>query len=347
MANPLNMTADQILAISDPSALFEKDTLHAMRHKLISRWHPDRCADPLSSKVTAHILKLAKMGIAGNGGTTASASAISMETQSGSRVTLQFLRAHTIDLGQMYVGRGMVAFVIDPPFADLAKRASDAIDGIAFPNLAIKDQYRPLIPGVVRSCLLADGRGLLALRKPTDMLLLSDVQASLGGTIEPRHVAWIMSRLYGLGCLMSSNCLCLGATAPDTLLISPTSHTVMPIGWFFSTKLGDPLPGLPNRTLAAIRRARVDLSEKRAVPDIDPLMIRATGRDLLGTSSLQKMMADKNIPTAFAAWLCDTNVSTSAFDEHSRWDGVLDLAWGLRTFVELMADEATVYGTTT
>lgn len=343
--DPLSMTADQILAISDPRVLFGTDAAE-LRRKLIARWHPDRCSDPLSSRVTAHITGLSK-GVSGNGTTNSSVGVVSLETQGGGRITLKFLRAHEIDLGRMYVGRGMVAFVLDPTYAGLAKRASDAIEGVTFPSLVIDDQYRPLIPGIVRSCLLADGRGLLALRKPVDMLLLSDVQASLGGTIDPRHVAWIMSRLYGLGCLMSSNGLCLGATAPDTLLISPTSHAVMPIGWFFSTKLGEPLPGLPNRTLAALRRARVDMSEKRALLEIDPLMIRTTGRDLLGTSSLQKMMGDKNVPTAFAAWLCDTNVSTSAFDEYTRWDDVLDLAWGRRTFVELMADEATVYGTTT
>lgn len=342
------MTPDAILAIplDRPDLLFsgKGDAQNALR-ALRNKWHPDRSQRP---DVFAHIEALyenRKRML--NAGTWKGSGTTTFVTRRHGVVTVNYLRMRPFELGTMYICRASLIYVIDKQHDDLMLDATHTLKSFKFPSDTVREKVEYLLPKTKTMFELDNGVGtMLVLERGEDLVALRDLLDHLGGTLDPKHVAWIMTRLHYMTNYLEWAGLTHNSIDLDTCFVSPPLHTLALLGgWWFAKPDGEPLRGLTSTAadvwesalLPSVTRA------KRATPLLDREMIRLVGRTLLGDASGASLHRKPEIPAALARWVT-IPTQRSAREDYKAWEAAREDAFGKRRFTKLEVTAQDIYG---
>ncbi len=307
-------------------ALFpgDADAVRAGFHALALLWHPDRSRDPLADAVFTHLVALRDAAL---GRAIGGAPAGTCGAEGGERA----LRRHGFELGELLVRADALAWCLDPAHSDLARRGLARIASLPFADGGMRGEMRALLPEV--RTVAETGEGIVvAMRRDPGSVLLRDLLAHAGGTLPPRHAAWITSGLHHLACYLGFAGLVHGDIGPDTVLVAPERHAVaLPGGWWYATPAGASLDALPLRTAELLPPRALDAGV--ADPAIDRLLIRATARALADPAAQ---------PEPVRRWLREEGFA-GPVEEYRRWREVLRAGFGPRRFATLPITADQVY----
>lgn len=327
----MSWTADQILALTpaDRGRLFPKPAEAAKRafRRLAAAWHPDVCADPRAADVFTHLVRLRD---AGAPGAVRSAPSRTLRTRDGRALGLSPLSALPVDTGELLVGRHSLTWVFGADTADLAEAEAAMISGFRFADERMRGQMAPFLPTLDRRIPLEDGGEALVMKRHPDEVLLSDL-IRMRGAVPAEHAAWIGSGLLNIACWLGWAELVHGAIAPETVLVSPETHTVRLMGgWGFATRSGSRPTALPSRTLSL--SPRLSVKGEVAEPSLDLELIRRTIREVFADPTGAALLRG-GAPEPIARWLVMPPART-AREDYADWLGVLGKVWGRRRFIK-------------
>lgn len=345
---PHEHDADRLLAIPPeaPERLFTGRADEAEREyrRLAARWHPDRCRDPRANAVLAHVHAIYAQACSRlAAGTWEEPGLKRFAAKDGRRFEVRYLKRHELEIGELYLGRSAMTYVLPHEHADLAAQACRKLAVMRYANELMRRQVAPALPAThpLARFTTADAE-VIVWSKPEEMLLLRDVLAHAGGKLDARHVAWIISGALNLACYLQYAGLTHNAISPDTYCISPARHTGMLAGgWWYACSVGQSLAALPAR---AIEYGPYDLlRHKKADPGTDLELIRAMGRELLGDISGMRLPHEKAAPQAMLEWL-RLPASNDAAEEYRIWQqDILKESFGARRFVEMKLSHGDIY----
>ncbi|HJQ58985.1 MAG TPA: J domain-containing protein [Vineibacter sp.] len=334
---PAALTATDLLGIpaNEPERLFAPDRAAVDRayRALAAIWHPDRNATAPAIPVFQHLTALREAALARLAdGEWHEPGRLTLTGRDGRAWRLRHRRRRAFELGDLYVAGSVAAWLVDPAHADLVDRAVRQIGTFRFGDDAMRGAISRYLP-VMAHQVDTKRRRAVVVHKPADMILLADLLEHVGGRLDPRHVAWILSELYCFACWMAWAGLTHNALAADTLFVSPEHHAVAVLGgWWYATPAGARLAALSARS-AALAAADI-IRRKIADFRLDLDLIRALGRDLLGDAP--------GVPAALATWLALAS-NGSAQDDYAQWQQVLTDAFGSRRFTPLNVRPEDVY----
>jgi hypothetical protein len=340
-----SLSAASLLAIPEhsPERLFGGSAADIKKtfRLLAMKWHPDRSSEAGAHRVFQHIKGLYDK--AGERMAARQGGQLQLAAVDGKAYEINYLRCHRFELGAMYVAGSVVAFVVDLAHVDLVERAERALQGLDYASEKMRQQIAPHLPacpfaGAFRT---ADA-WVIVMRKTPDLLLLRDVLEHVGGRLDPRHVAWVVSSLLNLCCYFEYAGIAHNALSLDTCFLSPPDHSVAVLGgWWYAARLGERMAAAPASTLAWAPHGL--LERKRADIRTDLELVRAIGRALLGDIGGSRLERDGAAPQAMIDWL-RLPASRSPIDEYRTWrTQVLHDSFGARRFAELPLTQSDIY----
>lgn len=343
MTDAMNLTQDQILNINldCPEKLFpgNLDAAKVEFRRLRAKWHPDR--NPVSPDVLAHINilfdkaeELLKKGLWKHDGQ------LLISASNGKSYSFRYHKAEEFELGIAYIGEGFLAYFIRNDYADLVRIAQDHIDGFKFPDGKLKAEHEKSLPKLQALIQVKDGY-YIVIKKDPAYIRLSDVLEHFGGKIDPKHVAWMLSRLYNLNCYLRLANLVHHDISPQNCFINPQQHYLALLGgWWYARRGFEKLVALPQRTITYGPASL--LTDKLSVPATNSELIKATGRELLG-DSIGSRLPTMGYPNALVNWLRTPAKDDLAWEEYGHWEQVLKNSFGARKFIELKLESKDIY----
>ena len=338
------ITKDQILGIEEyePEKLFSgPDKISLEYRELAKKFHPDNLVtgdedtfqhlyalkEKASHKVTAgewHIPGL-----------------LELSGKDGKTYRVRYLKEFNFGLGRAFIANSFVAYLFDPMFEDQANHAYKVIPNFPYPHPAVKQEMEFRLTKIKQRVVTTKGI-LLLLEKPNDTIRLVDLVDHFKGSIDPKHTAWILTRLYSICCYLEKVGLTHNDISLDTVFVQPANHTAHLIGgWWFSSKIGTKMQKKQSgRTVAFAPRSVV--TSKIADIKTDLELVRLTGRELLGDDSGSKLINNTTIPKPLVNWLRLASTG-SAESDYKLWEDCLIQSFGARRFVKLEVQSTDIY----
>lgn len=342
MKDVSKFSAAEILATSSPESLFTGDVEIAEQEyrKLSQLWHPDR--NPTADGVFAQVNVLYHQALDKlKAGTWHTPGLFIIKDLSGKKFQVRYLKHHPFELGDLFIGQHLITYLIHKDAADLFQNAKRAIKSFKYANAKMESEMSRYLPQIHAENETEDYH-VLVIKKTPDLILLRDLLAHQKGKVDPKHVAWIMSRLYNLACYLKHAGITHNSIGLDSFYVSPQHHSGALLGgWWYSTPANSKLIAVPTRTMTYAPHGLT--SKKVADFHIDSELIRATGRELLGDGGGSKLLTDPKIPNALLNWLRVAGTG-DAFREYEDWyKVVLKDSFGEHRFVELKVNSSDVY----
>jgi hypothetical protein len=341
-----SLTADQILAIpaTEPERLFSGDPAAARREyrELASTWHPDRNHDAMAGAVFDHVAGLYRQAEARlASGTWIVPGLLTLTAVNGQAYTVRYRRRRSFELGEMFIGRGMVTYVLAGEYGDLWQHATRTISGFRFAGPAMRAEVARYLPEQV-GAFKTPGAAVLVVKKAAKHVLLRDMLEHLGGTLAAEHVAWILSSLLNLACYLHYAGLTHNAISLDTYFVAPSDHSGALLGgWWYAADCGARLTALPAPSLHVLPPDM--LAVKRADSRLDLDLIRSVGWALLGDERGVSLGRAPEVPAPLRDWLRLAS-SGDAVQEYDHWQRrVLIESFGPRRFVPLHVSADAIY----
>lgn len=343
MREVTTLSAKEILAIptDQPELLFTGSANAKMEYRRLSmKWHPDR--DASNEKAFTHmkaLYELAEKKI--EAGLWITPGQLVIKALDGKSYEVKYRKHHKIDLGDMYIGNSVIAYAIDKENEDLYKNGVKIIKGFKFPDLKFEENIKRLLPKIMAEIVTVD-KFFLIIEKPPSTILLKDALDHCGGKFDDRTMAWMLSRLYNIGCYLKWAKLAHNDIALDTVFIEPANHAAYLLGgWWFTSPLNQKLIAVPG---SLIRHAPSSLMKNKVGDSqFDMELIRLIGRQLLGDPNGTKLQLDKKLPRPLVEWIRSVSTGDS-FKDFATWKGqVLDASFGKRTFHEMKVSVEDIY----
>lgn len=149
---------------------------------------------------------------------------------------------------EVYVGSTKVVIIFKN--SQVANKAISRVQELSYPSADIKGlaMFFPLLSHMIE---LDDGRCLVVYDKPENVYPLA-----LFNKLDPKQVAWIISRMENFACLFQYNAIDTWELDKYDLYINPKTHQVYILdGWEFV----NPLFNFDNGLLTATRKIAKDL----------------------------------------------------------------------------------------
>ncbi len=330
----MDVTAETILAMrtAEARSLFPGDAaaMSARFRELAKVWHPDRNrgVDPA---VFARIVELHAIARDATGG---DALVRTLAAVDGRTYRFAQRRSHATDFGEVLIGVTHIVHVVPPALRDLAERAASRLP--RFADDGMRMEMERFLPRRRMQLDTVDGGMAFVETKSADQVLLRDLMAL--APFDPRHAAWIATRLVNIACWLEWAGFAHGAIGPDTLLVDAVTHGVALTGPFLSARgFGHAFRALPQRTIDACPGYGSDGAAADA--RLDPCLVRLTVRECLGDASGVRLRADSSFPKPFADWLT-LPPAKGARADFPAWEMARDASFGERRFVKWDVDPA-------
>lgn len=344
----LAMTPAEVLGIKSHTSLFPQDALQVKQfwRKLAMQFHPDRNGgDSAASSAFTHLKNLYEKALEQlAAGIWLGVNSVHFEGRS-SRIQFDYLKVSDVpDFGTRYTGRTLVIYKTVDSNLDLCdvwvsnhKKLLNNAPRKAIEKGSYLEGQVEVSPTIVE---LEGGEVLVIVRKPSEYLSAADI-LQVRGPLHPRHVTWILSRLYNLSCLMEvSDVPNLSITA-HSLFVDPARHlAILTEGWQYAK-------GFKEKALACPQKFG------RLCPDIkvegNPRLkhisrqIKALGRELLGDPIGVKLGDIPDMPKKLVKWLNDSDEAKSCIAEYERWIKLRETLFGKREFFPWDLKEKDVY----
>ena len=241
-------------------------------------------------------------------------------TSDGTPIEIKYMYKYSEKDAEVYVARRNIIFHFTENGAgktDLLRRNSSLLD---YPSADVRN-LSDFFPRISGGFVLDDGSHLCVLSKDED-----EYPLRLFGKLSGRHVAWIISRLENLCCVLEFSALVHPQITPDTVYINPYTHQASLYGnWWNVVKFNTYSP-----------EYRDMMQSKHNL-----LGIRNTAISLLGCENKNQLdLID--IPKPFKEFL-KSNPCITAYDDFAYWDDMMIKAYGERKFVTMETDDEDIY----
>ncbi len=307
-----------ILRLSEPEQLFPGDLDRAkeLYRKLAREHHPDHGGSKDAFQKLNELYDAAVKRI--ENGTWAGSSILNLDGTKN-----EYLRSFPFELGHTYICKDSLIFVFDKEHAALAENAAARSGIFTFKDDKMRNEMKRFLPNNVRKFKLKDGRVTLIEEKPKDLVRLRDLLQHSGGSIDPKHAAWIGSSIHNVICYLQWAGMVHQDISLDTFYVSPPDHRgVLLGGWWYSTKAGQALRTVNKRTFNVLPwEAR---SGKISSIAIDLELCRLTVRELLGGTKPPKQMEQ----------FLQAPAGDDAVEEYKKWHEALTKSFGARKFTK-------------
>ncbi len=338
------LTAQEILSI--PVDRFDRLFSHSDHEKefkvLRKLWHPDMNDDPKAGDVFTHIYELNIRAVAAVADCAWPGSASVRWRGRDSSFELKYRRAIETEIGMQYVADSAVLFMVKPEFEHLFLNAARMIENLKYAGDEMRTQFAPLLPDVMHVTKTGNCLALL-LRKTPEVYSLRDLLTQQGGALDPKHVAWVLSRLHNLTAYFEFAGLSHQALDLDSLFVSPEYHSIMVYGgWWYAAALGSKVKHVPGKLLSYYPKRL--LEDKEAILRTDQALIKHIGLQLLGddTNTGVPLLGRPDIPTPLLQYL-QSPPNDSAIRAYAQWSSVLEKSFGVRKFVKLEVSASDIY----
>lgn len=321
------MNADQILALKPEQyhRLFGEATYEADLKTLRKSWHPDRRPDePKANEVFAHIGLLfesaKKAALAGEW-----FGSIRWTNKAGKEFRFNYKEARDFDMGRVFMGDKTIAFQFQEDHHAMAARQVERINQMKYANEGMREEFERFLPKHLNS-----DSGMLVMQRPESVVRLSDLPV-----FEPRHVGWLVNRLFNLALFVRYNALSHLALTPDNIWVDIKKHKVYLLsGWWYSVPLDSKVSEVPAELLD-VYPAEL-LKTKVATSKVDATVIKWLGLKALGdaTGTGSSLMKSKTVPIQMVKYLRSPS-GDDTLAEFKRWEEVLKECFGASKFVEL------------
>ena len=254
----------------------------------------------------------------------------------GEIIEITYLTKRKADLCTMYVAKKNVLFVFDQKYDYYARRYIEMIGDIKYPNQQMEKELKSYFPKLVTEAILADGSRLVAIEKKEGVYPLSML-----GILLDRHVAWVISRLENIACVLSYNQMVLNALTIDNLFVDPVNHQIYVYGgWWFVGFVGAENTGASEQVIPYIEKTFHNKGRNREKTDLQ--CIRMIAVRLLGFENKKNLEESKLLPKPFLKFLTD-EPQKNAIKDFAKWDQVLEDSYGERKFIPLSISKEEVY----
>ena len=209
-----------------------------------------------------------------NNGSTAN-----FKTIKGVNISFDCYYSVILDDKEVYIGADKIAVIFSNTFS--LTNFTVNLSQIEYPSADIKDLSR-FLPNIIFKSALEDGRSIIIISKTDNIYPLF-----LFENLKATTVAWIISRLENLGCLLEFNNMDFRALRAEDLYINPKTHELFILdGWDGVEKT----------------------SRRNYLKDI-----RLIAKDIMDTSTAP----------ALCMKFLDGDPEETAYDDFSAWDEVI------------------------
>ena len=209
-----------------------------------------------------------------NNGSTAN-----FKTIKGVNISFDCYYSVILDDKEVYIGADKIAVIFSNTFS--LTNFTVNLSQIEYPSADIKDLSR-FLPNIIFKSALEDGRSIIIISKTDNIYPLF-----LFENLKATTVAWIISRLENLGCLLEFNNMDFRALRAEDLYINPKTHELFILdGWDGVEKT----------------------SRRNYLKDI-----RLIAKDIMDTSTAPELCMK----------FLDSDPEETAYDDFSAWDEVI------------------------
>ncbi|MFL5381490.1 MAG: molecular chaperone DnaJ [Longimicrobiaceae bacterium] len=265
--------------------------------------------------------------------------------RNGKRLAIRYLRRHAFELGTLLISPRSVTWLVREEHGALYAAAARTIGDFRYANGAMRKEMERFLPRVELKAETTTGFVLVIARRP-DLVRLRDVLDHLGGRMDPRHVAWILSTLHHLGAYLQWAGLTHNAIDLDSYFISPQRHSgVLLGGWWYARRAGETMTHLPGPSVNVWKTILPShaAAKKQATHKLDRELIRLVGRSLLGDAGGTRLLRDAAVPAGLARWVT-TPGADDGIEDYANWARARDAAFGPRRFVVMDLTPQAIYG---
>lgn len=335
------MDYERILTLTKPGDLFSSDDERVVKNtyiELCRLYHPDNIG-PTSKeddigKVMSKINELYESALSMiKNGCWERTGYIKIKSAKGKTYEVHYKSDFSFELGHVYLTKRKIIYVIA---ADKKKYSDNLVDNlkkVLYQSRQMEEKFSPCMPNVYSYFDDTAGNAVLIMDKKEDYVPLREVLDYYGGKLDARHVAWIISRLSNIACLLEMNDLSSNGLTIDNLLISPEDHGIAVHGaLFYMASIGNKMIGTVNDVYEVMPDTAK--SSKMASIETDLESIKMIGRELCGEKNVVKFKELTDVPERMKGFLTKGS-SKSSFIEFETWDKTLYEAFGDRRFVKM------------
>ncbi len=224
-----------------------------------------------------------------------------VETTDGETVTIRYLYSFDDGPAKVYLTKNNALYVLNGSDRDLADKMLSGIGMLSFPPADVKG-LNECFPRLNGQYDLKGGGIMLAFARSDNLFPLP-----MFGSLSPEHVAWIVSRLENMCCVLNYSDLIHGGISEESIWINPFNHHAVLMGhWWSASKIRAVNTAFGNPDLKALRQTAVKI---------------------LG---IHKGEAPKEMIK-----FLESGVSQDAYDDFEKWDKVIENGFGGRRFAHM------------
>lgn len=332
------LTAETLLEIKNPAAIFTSGNIKELSRRLKGIWHPDRNNNPKAGEVFNHINKLQEA--------FENPTELSFSTDSGKEYRMAYGVKRLFDFGDLFISRNFLLFKFDETNKDLFDNFNRNLKILNdFGEERYRKQFAAYQPKVILSEKTTIGY-VIVLENKSGFIRLSDLLDHQGGKLSSRHVAWVMNSVYNYALYANKiHGLSLIGLSAENIFIDPKNHIAAPwTSLFYSSN--DKLIAAPQLLVSLLRDSY--FKDKKADEKIDRYAIKqAIGvRCFGGTGYTAASLRKIKVPEQIISFLFDTAFTgkdKNLLTDFGRWNEVLENVFGPKKFVELNVSFDDVY----
>lgn len=309
----IKITAEEILKCRSCRELFPDNTHEAEKVyiSLMKKFHPDVCSDSLCNEVSAVINNLYRKF----------KNIPEKKCFSLYNCDFQYIREYKREDGKMYFSDDSVCFILESELENIIYPAFKSLtSGI---NPKALEQAHSFLPRIKHTEIIGNGNIFLSTETDKGEFPLDEVLDFFGNDIDPRHCAWITSRLLGMCCFAELGGNVWNCLSTDNLMINPKMHTLRIVGgWWFSAKEGQKMSGVQSEIYDIMPPSCRTDGIARSITDLE--CVKAVCRKIFPKNSPKPMLD-------FAERPC----MSDAFSEMEYWEDTIIKSFGGRYFTEM------------
>lgn len=338
------VTGEQILKAEKPGDIFSNDSrkIRTEYRNLVKKYHPDVCGRRDADDILQKLTELYNEGCrAISEDTWEKSNFIRIRKAGSGAVEITFQDVKTFELGTVYVCSTHVVYLFDEGKKKYGENMVKRTASLKYRDSEMEKVFRRCMPDITSTFDTADGRYCVVLKKTKDVFPLSDVLAFLGGKMDPRHVAWCMSRLHNLSCFLKYNGTVMNGLTVDNCYVSPKYHSICLFGgWWYATGEKEKMTGTAKEVFDIM--PATSKTSKTAEYTTDLESIKLIGRKLAGNANSRILKAENTVPAPILDFITGGS-GKDPVKEFQKWDRVLNDAYGVRKFIPLNITEKNLY----
>jgi len=326
---------EELFTTSDPISLKKEYRVLALKY------HPDHNKEKEATEIFEHINSLHEVALKKiANGCWEGAGKLFLDTTTLSH-DMVYYRMHPVGFVKAYIADKFVLYVIPGKYSRFYDHARTMMLKAVIPipnNKRLTDAFTKFLPDRVQYLEFKNGDKGILIPKQNDTYTLRDILNYYGGSLDPRHVAWILSSLYNMNCYLKYQDIVHYDLSLESYFISPKDHSGFLLGgWWYAFGYGAKISEVPKKTFEIVPHLCKTPSNL-----ICRELIRSIGRELLGDPKGINLV--KETPEPLLKWVRGVSTAKNAVEEYKDWDACLLKSFGVKKFFKMDVSEDNIKG---